>query len=88
MTGDMDLATANLALKAEPPERLKTIIRRGDPTFEPVLQTRPREPRVAFPDWDGFLLDLITPTRRRSDSNPMPMDGLDEAQRRCNISTG
>jgi len=77
MTGDLDLATANLALKAEQPERLETIIKRGDPTFEPVLQTRPKEPPSRFRTADGFLLDLITPTRRRSDRNPMPMDELD-----------
>ena len=76
MTGDLDLATANLALRAEPPERLETIIRRGDPTFEPVLQIRPQEPASRFRTADGFLLDLVTPTRRRSDSNPMPMDEL------------
>lgn len=77
MTGDLDLATANLALKAEPPERLEAIIKRGDPTFEPVLQIRAKEPPSRFRTADGFLLDLITPTRRRSDSNPMPMSELD-----------
>ena len=77
MTGDLDLATANLALKAEPPERLETIIKRGDPTFEPVLQISPKEPPSRFRTADGFLLDLITPTRRRTDTNPMPMDELD-----------
>jgi hypothetical protein len=77
MTGDLDLATTDLALTAEPPERLETIIRRGDPTFEPVLQTRPKQPPSRFRTADGFLLDLITPTRRRSDSNPMPMTELD-----------
>lgn len=77
MTGDLDLATANLALKAEPPERLETIIRRGDPTFEPVLQIRPSEPPSRFRTADGFLLDLITPTRRRTDRNPLAMEELD-----------
>lgn len=77
MTGDLDLATANLALKAEPPQRLETIIKRGDPTFEPVLHTRPKEPPSRFRTADGFLLDLITPTRRRTDTNPMSMEELD-----------
>ena len=76
MTGDLDLATANLALRADPPERFETIIRRGDPTFEPVLQIRPQEPASRFRTAEGFLLELVTPTRRRSDSNPMPMDEL------------
>jgi hypothetical protein len=77
MTGDLDLATANLALKAEPPERLETIIKRGDPTFVPVLHIRANEPPSRFRTADGFLLDLITPTRRRTDTNPMRMDELD-----------
>lgn len=77
MTGDLDLATANLALKAEPPERLETIIKRGDPTFEPVLHTYPKKPPSRYRTSDGFLLDLITPTRRRTDTNPMPIEGLD-----------
>ena len=76
MTGDLDLATANLALKAEPPERLETIIKRADPSFEAVLQIRPKEPPSRFRTANGFLLDLITPTRRRSDSNPMSLDEL------------
>jgi hypothetical protein len=77
MTGDLDLATANLALRAEPPERLETIIKRGDPTFEPVPHTRPKEPPSRYRTADGFLLDLITPTRRRTDTNPRPMEELD-----------
>jgi hypothetical protein len=77
MTGDLDLATANLALKAEPPERLETIIKRGDPTFEPVLHIRPNKPPSRFRTADGFLLDLITPTRRRTNTNAMAMEELD-----------
>ena len=77
MTGDLDLATANLALKAEPPERLETIIKRGDPTFEAVLPIRPNQPPSRFRTADGFLLDLITPTRRRTDTNPLAMEELD-----------
>src|SRR6185369_10123962 len=72
-----DLATANLALKAEPPERLETIIRRGDATFAAVLPIRSNEPPSRFRTADGFLLDLITPTRRRTDTNPMAMEELD-----------
>ena len=38
---------------------------------------RPKEPPSRFRTADGFLLDLITPMRRRSDTNPMPLDELD-----------
>lgn len=77
MTGDLDLATANLALTAEPPERFETILKRGDPTFEPVMQINPGKPPSRFSTAEGFQVDLITPTRRRGDSNPMPMRALD-----------
>jgi hypothetical protein len=77
MTGDLDLATANLALAAEPPERFETILKRGDPTFEPVMQIDPRKPASRFSTAQGFQVDLITPTRQRGDSNPMPMRALD-----------
>lgn len=76
MTGDLDLAAADLAIKSTPPEALVAILKRGDPTFEPVLQIDPRLPPSRFRTADGFLLDLITPTRRRGDANPMPMEQL------------
>lgn len=77
MTGDLDLATPDLKLAADPPERLEAILKRGDPTFEAVLQTDPRLPASRFRTAQGFLLDLVTPTLRRSDRNPMPMDRLE-----------
>jgi hypothetical protein len=77
MTGDLDLATADLALTAEPPESLETILKRGDPTFTPVMQLDPRKPPSRFMTADGFLVDLITPVKRKTDSNPMPIRPLD-----------
>jgi hypothetical protein len=77
MTGDLDLATANLALSAEPPEAFETILKRGDPTFRSVMQLDPRKPPSRFTTTDGFLVDLITPTRRKLDTNPVPMKRLD-----------
>lgn len=77
MTGDMDLATADLALKAEPPERFDAILRRGDPSFAPVMQLNPRELPSRFINAEGFQVDLITPIRRKGDSNPMPMAALE-----------
>lgn len=76
MTGDLDLATANLALSAEPPEPLEAILRRGDPTFQSVMQLDPRKPPSRFSTADGFLVDLIAPTRRKADTNPLPMKEL------------
>lgn len=76
MTSDLDLAAANLTLHSEPPEALLAILKRGDPSFEPVLQLDPRQPPSRFRTADGFLLDLITPTRSRDDANPVRMTGL------------
>jgi hypothetical protein len=76
MTGDLDLATADLALTAEPPEAFETILKRGDPTFQSVMQLDPRKPPSRFSTADGFLVDLITPMRSKADINPVPMNGL------------
>ena len=77
MTGDLDLATASLALTAEPPERLETILKRADPTFEAVLQLDPQARPSRFRNAYGYLVDLVTPTRTRDDANPMPLDRLE-----------
>jgi hypothetical protein len=77
MTGDVDLAAADLALGAEPPEPFETILRRADPTFAPIMQLDPRKPPSRFGTARGFLVDLITPTRRRNDRNPVPMAALE-----------
>lgn len=76
MTGDLDLATADLALAAEPPEAFEDILKRGDPTFRPVMQLDPRKPPSRFSTADGFLVDLIAPTRRETDTNPVPVKAL------------
>jgi hypothetical protein len=76
MTGDVDLATASLALTAEPPERLETILRRADPTFEGVPQLKPKAPPSRFRTAGGYLVDLVTPTRTREDFNPVALAQL------------
>ena len=76
MTGDLDLATTDLALTADPPETLEAILKRGDPTFRSVMQLDPRKPPSRFGTSDGFFVDLITPIRRQDDSNPLPMKAL------------
>lgn len=76
MTGDLDLATASLALTAEPPERLETILRKADPTFGGVPQLKPKAPPSRFRNASGYLVDLVTPTRTREDSNPVALAAL------------
>ena len=77
MTGDVDIATANLALATDPPDRLETVLRRADPTFEGVLQLDPRAPASRFRNASGYLVDLVTPVRTRADANPVPLANLD-----------
>ncbi len=71
MTGDLDLATASLALTADPPESIEAILRRVDSSFTGVPQLDPRAPPSRFRNTDGFLVDLIAPTRSREDKNPV-----------------
>jgi hypothetical protein len=76
MTGDLDLAVARVALTAEPPERLETILRRADATFEAVPQLEPKAPPSRFRNANGYLFDLVTPIRTRDDTNPVPVPEL------------
>ena len=76
MTGDLGLAMVNVALSAEPPEPMQGILRRADPSFEPVLQLDPRKPPVRFRNDRGFLVDLLAQTRRR-DQSPVPLPALE-----------
>ena len=76
MTGDLDLATASLALTADPPERMEAILQRADPSYEGVMQLDPRQPASRFRNAAGYLVDLITPMRTRRDTNPMRLDAL------------
>ena len=76
MTGDLDLATANVTITAEPPEHLATILRRADPTFEGVPQLESKAPSSRFRTASGYLVDIVTPTRTREDSNPVALAQL------------
>lgn len=87
-TQDADLATATPDLLAQhgtferntirpvTAPSLETILRQADPTFRAI----PGLSRKAFPSHfragSGFLVDLLVPVRRRSDTNPMPIPGL------------
>jgi hypothetical protein len=77
MTQGADLATASLALAADGgDETLETILKRADRSFTAVLGLDPRRPPSRFRSEKGFLVDLLTPQRRRSDTNPMPLKQL------------
>jgi hypothetical protein len=76
MTGDLDLATVNLAISADPPETMEAILRRADPTFTAVMQLDPRQPAARFRNDQGYLVDLLSQTRRREE-RPVPLPKLD-----------
>jgi hypothetical protein len=75
MTGDLDLATLNLAISADPPESMESILRRADPTFTAVMQLDPRQPASRFRNDHGYLVDLLSQTRRR-EQRPVPLPNL------------
>lgn len=76
MTEDLDFATPDLTISAEPPEAFESILKRADPSFSAILQLDPRRPAGRFSTANGFVVDLVTPTRRRTDENPMPLKKL------------
>lgn len=77
MTGDLDLATARLALAADPPEAMEKILSRADPSFTGIPQLDRGAPSSRFRNDSGYLVDLLTPILRRTDRNPMPLAALE-----------
>lgn len=77
MTQDLDLATVDLALDAEiESDSMLAILQRAEPSFAALPGLDPRAPPSRFRDAQGFVVDLLTPQRRRSDRDPMPLKGL------------
>ena len=77
MTQDLDLATADLALDADSQgDNMLAILRRAEPSFAAVPGLDPKALPSRFRDARGFVVDLLTPQRRRSDRDPMPLKGL------------
>jgi len=77
MTQDADLATTSLALGDDTGKTsMLDILRRADPTFRPVPTLKKAAPSASFRADNGFVIDLLTPAKRRSDENPMPLANL------------
>jgi hypothetical protein len=77
MTQDPDLATADLALDGEiEGDSMLAILRRADPSFGALPGLDPKAPPARFRNVESFIVDLLTPQRRRSDRNPMPLKAL------------
>jgi hypothetical protein len=77
MTGDVDVAAANLALASDPPERFEDILHRADPTFTGLPQLDPQAPASRYRSASGYLVDVLTPVRTRHDTNPVVLRKLD-----------
>jgi len=92
MTQDIDLATASLALSAQDDARetgeagqrggrgksssLEDILRRADTTFTALPGLDPRALPWRFRAASGFLVEVLAPIRRRTDSSSMPIPAL------------
>ncbi|MFL6844964.1 MAG: GSU2403 family nucleotidyltransferase fold protein [Allosphingosinicella sp.] len=78
VTGDVDLVTADLALRAETGESMEAILKRADPDVIGIPELDPRSFPSGFKGKDIFV-DLLTPVLRRSDTGPMPLAQLSAA---------
>jgi hypothetical protein len=76
MTLDADLAMASLILEANEQKPFEAVLKHADKTFTglPTLNSKALSSR--FRSASGFLVDLLTPQLRRTDSNPMPLKNL------------
>jgi hypothetical protein len=75
VTGDVDLVTADLAVRAETGESMETILQRADPSLSGVPELDLREPSSRFRGKDAFV-ELLTPVLRRTDATPMRLPEL------------
>lgn len=77
MTQDADLATADLALGGEiEGDSMIAILQRADASFSALPGLDPKALPARFRNGESFVVDLLTPQRRRSDRNPMALKGL------------
>jgi hypothetical protein len=87
LTQDLDLATASLTLpptdggregaRTHPAERsLEDILKQADPSFTSLPGLNPKALPSRFRTRSGFLVDMLVPIRKRSDTDPMPIPVL------------
>ncbi len=88
VTQDADLATASLALTVSEdtdgiegdvpasPVPLIDVLRSADHTFTGLPGLDKKALPSRFRSASGFVLDILVPQRRRTDTNPMPIKGL------------
>ncbi|WP_189437883.1 GSU2403 family nucleotidyltransferase fold protein [Pseudovibrio japonicus] len=76
-TDDADLVAASLAIKADEGIDMLSILKDADPSFEPIPELDGRAKPSRFRSRIGFVVDLLTPTRKRGEKQPLALQGLD-----------
>ena len=76
-TQDADFATASLAITSnDGGQSMLDILKLANPGFRPILGLKPADPPSAFVTPAGFMADLLTQQRSRTDRNPVALSGL------------
>jgi hypothetical protein len=91
-TQDLDIATASLAIapgggpeisgalsKDGDHRSLEDILRRADASFRPLPSLSKLAPPSRFRAGSGFVVEIVVPSRRRSDPDAVPLPGLGAA---------
>jgi hypothetical protein len=78
ITGDLDLVTADLALRARDGESMETILQRADPSLNSIPELDLRKLPSRFKGQEA-LVELLAPVLRRSDATPIPLHDLGAA---------
>ena len=70
MTGDIDVATATLALRAKTEgDTMDKILQRADKTFQPIGSIDRKAWPWRFKNDQGFLVELLMPVKKRNDES-------------------
>lgn len=78
MTGDVDVATAQIALRAKTEgDTMQKILKRADKSFRPVPALDAKAWPWRFRNDSGFLVDLLIPVKKRNDDNPARLEKLE-----------
>ncbi len=72
LTGDLDLVTADLAIRAADGESMEAILQRADPTVSAIPGLDLRQLPSRFKG-RGTLVELLAPVLRRTDATPLPL---------------
>jgi hypothetical protein len=75
-TQDVDLSVISLAMQNADPINLSEVLKRADPTFQPMFHlAHPTAPPAKFKSESGLLVDLLIQLRRSASPVPLPALG-------------